>query len=140
MFKLEPRAQTSLALAVAAPLLALAITVLIGIVLFTALGKDPVQALRLFFVEPLKDGRALSELSIKAVPLALIALGLAVCFRANIWNIGAEGQFVLGALGAGWVAGSSCRCCWAVSSAACCGPASSHCCATASTPTRSSSA
>ncbi len=104
MFKLEPRAQTSLVLAVAAPLLALVITVLIGVVLFSALGKDPVQALRLFFVEPLKDGRALSELSIKAVPLALIALGLAVCFRANIWNIGAEGQFVLGALGAGWVA------------------------------------
>jgi simple sugar transport system permease protein len=104
MFKLEPRAQTSLALAVAAPLLALAITVLIGVVLFSALGKDPLQALRLFFVEPLKNGRALSELSIKAVPLALIALGLAVCFRANIWNIGAEGQFVLGALGAGWVA------------------------------------
>jgi simple sugar transport system permease protein len=104
MFKLEPRTQTSMALAVAAPLLALAITVLIGIVLFTALGKDPLQALRLFFVEPLKNGRALSELSVKAVPLALIALGLAVCFRANIWNIGAEGQFVLGALGAGWVA------------------------------------
>ncbi|HEY8877114.1 MAG TPA: ABC transporter permease [Roseateles sp.] len=104
MLKLEPRTQTSLALAVATPLLALAITVLIGILLFTALGKDPLQALRLFFVEPLKNGRALSELSIKAVPLALIALGLAVCFRANIWNIGAEGQFVLGALDAGWVA------------------------------------
>jgi len=104
MFKLEPRTQTSMLLAVAAPLLALAITVLIGVVLFTALGKDPLQALRLFFVEPLKNGRALSELSVKAVPLALIALGLAVCFRANIWNIGAEGQFVLGALGAGWVA------------------------------------
>jgi len=104
MFKLEPRTQTSMLLAVAAPLLALAITVLIGIMLFTALGKDPVQALGLFFVEPLKNGRALAELSIKAVPLALIALGLAVCFRANIWNIGAEGQFVLGALGAGWVA------------------------------------
>ncbi|HEY8876683.1 MAG TPA: ABC transporter permease [Roseateles sp.] len=104
MLKLEPRSHTSVALAVAAPLLALAITVLIGVVLFSALGKDPLQALRLFFVEPLKNGRALSELSIKAVPLALIALGLAVCFRANIWNIGAEGQFVLGALGAGWVA------------------------------------
>jgi len=104
MFKLEPRTQTSLALAVAAPLLALAITVLIGVALFSALGKDPLQALRLFFVEPLASGRALSELSIKAVPLALIALGLAVCFRAGIWNIGAEGQFVLGALGAGWVA------------------------------------
>jgi len=104
MLKLEPRAQTSLVLAVAAPLLALALTVLIGVALFSALGKDPAQALRLFFVEPLKDGRALSELSIKAVPLGLIALGLAVCFRANIWNIGAEGQFVLGALGASWVA------------------------------------
>jgi ABC-type uncharacterized transport system permease subunit len=78
--------------------------VAIGVLLFTALDKDPLQALRLFFVEPLKNGRALSELSVKAVPLALIALGLAVCFRANIWNIGAEGQFVLGALGAGWVA------------------------------------
>jgi general nucleoside transport system permease protein len=104
MLKLEPRTQTSLLLAVAAPLLALALTVAIGVLLFTALGKDPLQALRLFFVEPLKNGRALSELSVKAVPLALIALGLAVCFRANIWNIGAEGQFVLGALGAGWVA------------------------------------
>jgi len=47
---------------------------------------------------------ALSELSIKATPLILIALGLAVCFRANVWNIGAEGQFVVGALAAGWVA------------------------------------
>ncbi|WP_457323335.1 ABC transporter permease [Roseateles sp. P5_E11] len=104
MLRLEPRTQTSMLLAVAAPLLALALTVAIGVLLFTALGKDPLQALRLFFVEPLKNGRALSELSVKAVPLALIALGLAVCFRANIWNIGAEGQFVLGALGAGWVA------------------------------------
>ncbi|KQV85834.1 ABC transporter permease [Pelomonas sp. Root1237] len=104
MLRLEPRTQTSMLLAVAAPLLALALTVVIGVLLFTALGKDPLQALRLFFVEPLKNGRALSELSVKAVPLALIALGLAVCFRANIWNIGAEGQFVLGALGAGWVA------------------------------------
>ncbi|MCE4556517.1 ABC transporter permease [Roseateles cellulosilyticus] len=104
MLKLEPRTQASWLVALAAPLLALAITVLIGIVLFTALGKDPLQALYLFFVEPVKNGRALSELSMKAVPLALIALGLAVCFRANIWNIGAEGQFVLGALGAGWMA------------------------------------
>ena len=104
MLKLEPRTQTSLVLDIAAPLLALALTVLIGIVLFTALDKDPLRALQLFFIEPVKNARALSELSIKAVPLALIALGLAVCFRANIWNIGAEGQFVLGALGAGWVA------------------------------------
>ena len=48
----------------------------------------------MFFVEPLRDGRALSELAIKATPLVLIALGLAVGFRANVWNIGAEGQFI----------------------------------------------
>ena len=47
---------------------------------------------------------ALSELSVKATPLILIALGLAVCFRSNVWNIGAEGQFITGALAAGWVA------------------------------------
>ncbi|MFM2328924.1 MAG: hypothetical protein RLZZ494_1027, partial [Pseudomonadota bacterium] len=65
---------------------------------------DPVKGLQVFFVEPLKSAYALSELSIKAVPLILIALGLAVCFRSNVWNIGAEGQFVLGALAGGWVA------------------------------------
>jgi general nucleoside transport system permease protein len=58
----------------------------------------------MFFVEPLKSAYALSELSIKATPLVLIALGLAVCFRSNVWNIGAEGQFILGALGGSWVA------------------------------------
>ena len=52
----------------------------------------------------MKNAYALSELSIKATPLILIALGLAVCFRSNVWNIGAEGQFVLGAICAGWVA------------------------------------
>jgi simple sugar transport system permease protein len=86
------------------PLIALAITVAIGVALFVLLGKDPLQGLQLFFAEPAKSAYAWSELSIKAVPLVLIALGLAVCFRANLWNIGAEGQFIAGALAAGWVA------------------------------------
>jgi simple sugar transport system permease protein len=72
--------------------------------LFMALGKDPVAGLTMFFVEPLKSAYALSELSLKATPLILIGLGLSVCFRANIWNIGAEGQFILGAVFAGGVA------------------------------------
>jgi simple sugar transport system permease protein len=88
----------------ASPVLALAITVVVGVILFWALGKDPVKGLQAFFVEPLKNAYALSELSVKAVPLVLIGLGLAVCFRSNVWNIGAEGQFVLGALAGGWVA------------------------------------
>ena len=104
MLRLETRPQPSKAMSIASPLLALAVTVLIGIALFALLGKDPLRGLQMFFVEPLKSGYALSELSVKATPLVLIALGLALCFRANVWNIGAEGQFVIGAAAAGWVA------------------------------------
>jgi simple sugar transport system permease protein len=104
MLKLEARPAPSRWMAFGSPILALALTVLIGIALFALLGKNPVRGLQAFFVEPLKSGYALSELAMKAVPLALIALGLAVCFRANVWNIGAEGQFIVGALAAGWVA------------------------------------
>ncbi|MBI5925760.1 MAG: ABC transporter permease [Aquabacterium sp.] len=104
MFKLEPRPAPSTTLMLASPLLALAITVLVGVCLFIALGKDPLAGLQMFFVEPLKSTYALSELSVKATPLILIGLGLAVCFRANIWNIGAEGQFIMGAIFAGGVA------------------------------------
>ena len=104
MLRLEPRPQPSAALAALAPVAALVLTVLLGAALFAALGRDPLDALRLFFLEPLRSGYALSELAVKAVPLALIALGLAVCFRANVWNIGAEGQFVAGAVCAGGVA------------------------------------
>src|ERR671939_1026054 len=104
MLRLEARPQPSRAWSIGSPLLALAITVLVGITLFALLGKDPLRGLQVFFIEPVKSAYALSELTVKAVPLVLIALGLAVCFRSNIWNIGAEGQFVVGALAAGWVA------------------------------------
>ncbi|WP_326539875.1 ABC transporter permease [Pseudorhodoferax sp.] len=104
MLRLEPRPQPSRALSLLSPLLALGLTVLIGVALFVLLGKDPLRGLQMFFVEPVKSLYALSELSIKATPLVLIALGLAVCFRANVWNIGAEGQFVVGALAGGWMA------------------------------------
>ena len=104
MLKLEPRAQPSRAWTYGSPLLALAITVLMGMALFALLGKDPVRGLQVFFWEPLRSPYALGELLLKATPLLLIALGLAVCFRSNIWNIGAEGQFVMGAIAAGGVA------------------------------------
>ena len=104
MFKLEQRPQPSKLWTYAAPLLALAVTVGIGVLLFILLGKDPVKGLQAFFWEPIKSAYALGELAMKATPLLLIALGLAVCFRSNIWNIGAEGQFVIGAVAAGGVA------------------------------------
>jgi simple sugar transport system permease protein len=104
MMRLEVRPQPSKLMSLASPLMALAITVLVGVGLFVLLGKDPGKGLQVFFVEPVKSLYALSELSVKATPLILIALGLAVCYRANVWNIGAEGQFIAGALCAGWVA------------------------------------
>jgi simple sugar transport system permease protein len=104
MLRLEARPQPSKAMSIASPLIALAATIAIGVALFVLLGKDPVRGLQVFFVEPVKSGYALSELSIKATPLILIALGLAVCYRSNVWNIGAEGQFIVGAMCAGWVA------------------------------------
>jgi simple sugar transport system permease protein len=104
VLRLEMRPQASPVWSIASPLLALAITVVLGATLFIALGKDPVRGLQMFFWEPVKSGYALGELMVKATPLLLIALGLAVCFRSNVWNIGAEGQFVLGAICAGGVA------------------------------------
>jgi len=85
-------------------LLALLLTVCIGVLLFSALDKDPLRGLSMFFWEPVKSAYALGELMVKATPLLLIALGLSVCFRSNVWNIGAEGQFVIGAVFAGGVA------------------------------------
>jgi len=104
MPRLEPRPAPSRAWTWASPLLALAVTALAGAALFAALGKDPVSGLRVFFWEPVSSVYALGELGLKATPLLLIALGLAVCLRANVWNIGAEGQFIIGAVCAGGVA------------------------------------
>lgn len=104
MVKLEARQQASPVWSYASPLLALVVTVIIGVILFVALGKDPISGLRVFFWEPIRSPYALGELAVKATPLLLIALGLAVCFRSNVWNIGAEGQYVVGAIAAGGVA------------------------------------
>ena len=102
--KLEARPQPSQAWSYGSPLLALVVTVIIGVILFAALGKDPVRGLLVFFWEPIKSGYALGELVVKATPLLVIALGLAVCFRSNVWNIGAEGQYIIGAIAASGVA------------------------------------
>ena len=104
MLKLEARPEASKLWGYASPVLALFLTVLVGVVIFMALGKDPVRGLQMFFWEPVKSAYALGELMVKATPLLVIALGLGVCYRSNVWNIGAEGQFVMGAVAAGGVA------------------------------------
>ena len=104
MLKLEARPEASRLWSYGSPLLALAITVVIGVLLFLALGKDPLRGLQVFFVEPVSSPYRLGELMVKATPLLIIALGLALCFRSNVWNIGAEGQYIIGAVCAGGVA------------------------------------
>jgi simple sugar transport system permease protein len=85
------------------PPLAVLLTVLAGALLFAAMGYDPVRSLTAFFIQPLNSAYGLAELGVKATPLILIATGLAVGFRAGVWNIGAEGQLTLGALAGGSV-------------------------------------
>ena len=104
MLRLEARQEPSLIWRYASPLLALAITCALGTALFIGMGISPTKGLSMFFWEPIKSVYALSELLVKATPLLLIALGLSVCFKSNIWNIGAEGQFVMGAVFAAGVA------------------------------------
>ncbi len=72
--------------------------------MFTVLGKDPVRAISIIFLDPLTDWFAISEMIVKATPLIMIAIGLSFGFRAGVWNIGAEGQFTIGALSGGAVA------------------------------------
>jgi general nucleoside transport system permease protein len=103
-WRLERRAEPSKVMRVAAPLIAAAAMLVTGFVIFAVLGKEPVNALTVFFIEPLNTVYGWGELLLKATPLALCALGLAIGFRANVWNIGAEGQLTLGAICGGGVA------------------------------------
>lgn len=102
--RLEARPAPSQLMSWLSPVLALLLTVIVGALLFVALGHDPLAGLAVFFVEPLRDAHGWSELGIKVAPLLLIAVGLAICFRANVYNIGAEGQLTLGAICGGAVA------------------------------------
>jgi len=104
MWRLEARAEPSRLWTYASPLLALLLTVLVGTLMFTALGKDPVKGLSMFFWLPIQSAYAWGELLVKATPLLIIALGLALCFRSNVWNIGAEGQYIVGGIFAAGVA------------------------------------
>lgn len=104
LFKIEARPEPSKAMKYLSPLIAAVLMFFSGLIIFTVLGKDPVEAFHAFFIEPINDSFGLGELLIKAAPLMLIGTGLAVGFRASIWNIGAEGQLAMGALLGGYVA------------------------------------
>ncbi|MCY3670710.1 MAG: ABC transporter permease, partial [Alphaproteobacteria bacterium] len=94
--ELRQRSEDSRVMVWLSPLLALALTLAFGSILFAALGYDPLRALYVYFIKPLTEAWSLEEIVVKATPLALIGVGLAVVFRANVWNIGAEGQYTVG--------------------------------------------
>ena len=96
--ELIKRPQHSFLFSVLSPFIAFALTIVFGIILFALLGKNPFSAMYIFFIEPLTQVWQLHELAIKAAPLILIGAGLSVCYLSNNWNIGAEGQFTMGAL------------------------------------------
>lgn len=102
--RLEPRGEVSRRMVLLTPVIALALTVLTGIVMFASLGYPPFKAMYTFFISPISTGYGLAELFVKATPLILIGVGLAIGFRAGVWNIGAEGQLTLGALTGGALA------------------------------------
>ena len=104
MIRLQPRLHTAKWLDWASPLVAIALTLLVSSVMFWVLGTDPIEALQVFFIQPVSSMYGVSELLLKATPLILIGIGLSFGFRAGIWNIGAEGQLVMGGVSAGAVA------------------------------------
>lgn len=102
--ELERRAAPSPVMEFLAPVLAIGAAIAIGGLMLSAIGKSPQQAFFVYFIDPFSDAWSLQELVVKAAPLILIASGLAFCYRANLWNIGAEGQFVMGGLVGGSIA------------------------------------
>ena len=104
LVRLEHRPEASKSLVYVSPIIAVVLTVLTATVMFALLGVDPVKAIETFFVEPISSLDGVAELLVKATPLVLIGVGLSLGFQANVWNIGAEGQLVIGALAGGGLA------------------------------------
>ena len=104
MITLSPRKTIPLRLTLLTPVVAIALTLVIGAIIFATLGYHPGEALYQFFVAPISRPDQVADLFVKACPLIIIASGLVFAYRANVWNIGAEGQMILGAMFGGWVA------------------------------------
>ena len=85
------------------PIIAIILTLITGSIIFSLMGFNPFFALHTFFISPISTTYGISELLVKATPLALIATGLAFCFKNNIYNIGAEGQLTMGAIFGGGI-------------------------------------
>jgi len=104
MFKIQPRVESSKKMRWLSPIIAIILTLLISSLMFLCLNVSPLKAFDVFIIQPFSDSYNLGELMVKATPLLLCAVGLALCYRSNIWNIGAEGQLLIGALASSAIA------------------------------------
>ena len=104
MISMTPRKDISLQRTLVTPVASIMMTLCVGAIIFSVLGYDPLASLYQFFIAPLSRFDQLADLFVKACPLIITATGLVFCYRANVWNIGAEGQIVIGAVCAGGVA------------------------------------
>ncbi|MDY0059670.1 MAG: ABC transporter permease [Myxococcota bacterium] len=102
-WRLEPRAEPGLLVEAGWLVLAVLVAVLAGALLFAGAGAPPLAALGLLVTEPFGSGYGLAETLVRTVPLACCGLAVAFARQANLWNIGAEGQLMIGALGASWL-------------------------------------
>jgi len=98
MLEWRRRREPSMAMLWLSPLIAIGLTMLAGMLVFTAMGYDGFHAVGSIFVTPFVESQRWADIGVKAAPLVMIALGLAIGFRANVWNVGAEGQYVMGAV------------------------------------------
>jgi ABC-type uncharacterized transport system permease subunit len=103
-FRLEKRPEPSRLMQYLTPAAAVALTMVVGAIIFSLIGYDGMGAVREIFLTPLTNAYKWQDLGVKAAPLIIIGVGLSIAYRANVWNIGAEGQYVVGGLAGTWVA------------------------------------
>lgn len=103
-FRLEKRREPSKTMLYATPVVAVLLTMVFGALIFSAIGYNGIGAVREIFLTPLTNAYKWQDLAVKAAPLIIIGVGLSIAYRANVWNIGAEGQYIMGGLAATWVA------------------------------------
>jgi simple sugar transport system permease protein len=104
MFRLEPRGERSAFWTYGSPVLAIVLTIVTMGVIFALMGAPPLLAIETFLIQPILSITGLTSLVVRAAPLIMIGIGLAFCYRANVWNIGGDGQFTIGALAGGGLA------------------------------------
>src|SRR6478609_3440359 len=98
MLEWRRRREPSMPMLALSPLIAIVLTMLLGMIVFTAMGYDGFHAVGSIFLTPFLEPQRWGDIGVKGAPLVMIALGLAIGFRANVWNIGAEGQYIMGAI------------------------------------------